>query len=295
MKTSRMFPFLVFFCVPSLVMAQASTTKQRVQSPAELGPEPKIIVTDAKATTAGISVGIQAQNLGTMGFWFERKDKSSGEWIQIIDSLQIKVPGDLRDSAQLVSASVVAPVLLPDKSTDYRVGVFGKAKADDPRDWTYSNLLLFQGFDNVPKSIANSIELQFSDQSLKISTETDEKVVLKASWHVGGHTGFGFQVTSEMENPYVELNYAAIPKESSGQFPAIDIALSDQSGHTLQEAKIAVKVVATQTQPSAQTVATKVANVKNQPVDSNQAKNTKFSWSELARTGLGALMKFFAI
>jgi hypothetical protein len=289
MKTLWMLVLSVFFCIPFTVQAQVLKAKSRILAPPppDLGPEPNIFLTSAEASNSGLKLVVQAARVGVIGVQIERQDNMTGSWVILVDGIEFPVPSNLKDAIEPVGSSFVAPLLLPGTDNSYRALVYGKVRADDPRDWKYSNALVLHGFDNVPKPITNSIQLEFSDQSLTISTETDEKVVLKASWHVGGHTGIGLQATSEMQNPKVDLSYGSLPKEPSGTFPAIDIALLDESGHTLQEAKVAVNVASTQA------VKSRVTSVKDQPNDSKQSQNTKFSWSELAKTGLGALAKFF--
>jgi len=174
MKTKLAFVLLGLWSIPFLSAAQVTSANQDKGQQIPLGPEPEIILIGAKATPSGVELEIQAKNLGTMGIWFEKRNKTTGEWSHLINGLDFPVPPELRDTSQEVGTTFVVPYLLPDKNNPYRAGLYGKAKADDPRDWKYSNLREFEGFDNTPKPIANSIELQFSD-SLSSPTKTETR------------------------------------------------------------------------------------------------------------------------
>jgi hypothetical protein len=271
------------------VQAQVNTTAN-VATAQDFGPVPKITLIDAKASAAGLKVDIQAVHLGFMGVQVEVLEKGTGTWISMIDGIYIKVPTELRDTSDEVEGSLNVPLLMVGSDTKYRLIVFGKTSSSDQRENVYSNLKTFDGFDNVLKPIANSIDLQFAQDSLTIATKTDDKVVLKASWQIPGAQGpVGLEATTNVQNPKVALSYAALPKDSSGGFPALDIGLYDQNGNRLQEAKIAVSVAANKP------VSDKINSVKNEPTTSGRSSSTKFSWADLAKTGLGALMKYFTL
>jgi hypothetical protein len=296
MKTLCIGIVLSVLCLPWTSYGQGPTTTttptpSTTSTPAaDLGPQPTITLMTVKATAAGLNVELQAAHLGEMGIQVDKQNKVTGTWVPYVETIYMPIPADIKDTSEPVGGSLVVPLLMPGAEVFYRVLVVGKSKPTDPRDWTNSNLTTCYGFDIAQKPIANSIELQFSEDTLTISTKTDDKVVLKASWQVGsGGTPYGLQATANMQNPAVSLNYGALPKDTSGGFPVMDIGLFDENGTRLQEAKIAVKVASTKP------VANKVDSVKNDPVTSSKSSSTKFSWSELAKTGLGALMKYFTM
>jgi hypothetical protein len=250
-----------------------------------------IIIRNVKPSARGLDVDVQMTHVGFMGASVEKQDKTTGNWTSVIDAMYLPVPNDLKLTETAVGGTVLLPLVLPGKDQTYRLSFFSKNNQDETADFANANPLTFSGYDApTPKPIANSINLEFSTDSLTISAKTDDKVILRASWQVtGSDTPYGLQATTNMQNPKVQLNYGALPKSSSGAFPAMDIGLFDESGSALQEAKIAVAVAANKT------VTDKVKAVKDQPAASAKSTSTKFSWTDLAKTGIGALMKYFTL
>jgi hypothetical protein len=278
---SRMLLFvsLLVLCKSDLVVAQSATS-------------PVAEIRNVKAGAHGLAVEVLLARVGYIGAFVDKQNKGTGNWLTVVDTITLPLPAELNGTTDNVDGNILFPLVMPGKDESYRLTLFVKERRDDAASaFVYSTPLTFAGYDApTAKPISNSINLEFSQDSLTISAKTDDKMILKAAWQVSGtDASFGLQATQNMQNPKVQLSYGALPKNASGGFPAMDIGLFDQSGAPLQEAKIAVSVVADKS------VTDKVNSVKDQSSTSSKSNSTKFSWSDLAKTGLGAVMKYFTM
>jgi hypothetical protein len=263
--------------------------------PVSIGQDIKPTVTVLGATPGpkGLDLDVQLTNVGFLGAEVDSQNKSTGSWIPVVNDIFVPLPTELKNSPQPVGGHLILPLLVPDKNVQYRVLVSVKVM-DDVKyyatDFINSNTVLFNGYDpNPPKPPLNSIGVQFGLEKLTIAVKTDNKVTLQASWQIEGSSGpVGVQVTQNMQNPSVDLPYAAIQNSAKG-FPAMDLILKDEHGANLQEAKLAFTVQVDKT------TSDKVNAVKSQPVSSSQSSSTKFSWGDLAKTGVAAIMKYFTV
>ncbi len=235
-----------------------------------------------KAGSNGLNVNVVLARVGYMGAFIDKQNRETGNFVNVVDSIVVPLPAELNQSSDNVQGDILFPLVMIGKDQTYRLTLYVKTRRDDATSaYVYSTPLTFSGYDNSTKPIANAINLQFSQDGLTISAKTDDKVTLKASWQVSGSdSSFGLQAVQNMQNPKVQLSYGELPKSAAGGFPTMDIGLFDQNGSPLQEAKIAVAVTASKD------VTSKVSSANS---------STKFSWSDLAKTGLGAVMKYFTM
>lgn len=242
----------------------------------------------ATAGVQGLVISLQLTDVGFLGAEIYKQNKSTGGFVSFIDGTFIPVPSDYRNTSTSVGGQVTFPVLVPDQTAVYRVRLMAKT-ADDPKEnYIFSNPILFSGYDPNPlKPPLIPLALQFASDKLTISAKTDNKVKLTAGWQLQSAAApIGVQVTQTVQNPSVDLLYSSL--SSSSQFPAIDLALDDEQGVQIEHAKLAFTVKVDQA------TSAKVNSVKNEPVSSNKSSSTKFSWGDLAKTGVAALLKFFA-
>ena len=232
-------------------------------------------------TAKGLEIGVTFARVGYVGLFIDKINKGSGSWVNVVDSFSMPLPGDLNLTSQTVDGVLQYPLVLPGKDETYRLTLYGRARREDTGSASvYSTPQTFMGFDPpAQKPITNSINLQFSQGDLIISAKTDEKVTLKAAWQVGGSDQpYGLIASENSPNPSIKLSYGALPPSANGSFPAMDIGLFDEHDVRIQEAKIAVSVT---------------TDKSTKAKISKPTSNTKFSWSELAKTGLGAVMQYF--
>lgn len=264
--------------------------KSSLGSDAQPAPaSPQVNILTVTPGTMGLDVNLQIAGTGFLGVEVLKLNESTGQFVSVIDGAFIPVPGDLRMTATPVGGHLIFPILVPDKNAKYRARLMAKTADVQTENFVYSNPIVFAGFDPSPaKPALTSISLQLGTDRLTISAKTSDKVTLQAGWQMANDAApIGVQVKQNVQNPSVDLMYSFLPTTSQS-FPAIDVALLDEKGAVMEEAKLALTVKVDKA------TATKVNAVKSQPDNSSKSASTKFSWSELAKTGIAAVLKYFS-
>jgi hypothetical protein len=253
------------------------------------------------ATPNGIKAHLTGQNTRDLSFSIEKKDKGTGNFVPWIKGVTLSAPPNLGNS-YLLSDDISIPVLVAaDPTEEYRLYVFGSATIDEKAAWVTDNMPspIMRGYS---PNITDTIKLEFTSDELIISALTSNIAKLTAIWCIPGpaeNTPIGVQATETDRNPNLGLPFAILDqarKKAATQAasapvstPAFQISLEDMTTGIKQQALITLSVNVGQQQ--AKVNAVKGESDPNTPI----SKKTKFSWGDLLKTGVSAILKYFVI
>jgi hypothetical protein len=285
--------FALLFGALSLVLGQAPATngspKGLVTTP-PAGKKPQnlshVQIQDVTSTANGVNVVMLASHVAMLYFAIDRPDPNSTTTIEVISGLTVnKVPEEIRGDYD-ATGTVTLPILLdPKLSSSYVLTTWAKSENNEDMDWgTYAGPRKFDAY-MTPKTPPPPVfKLEFGPKDLTVSADTGDKIAkLSAVWQAGDKVVDSASTTKP--NPSVPLSFDNLKSSATGQnFPALALSLEDQTTHETQQASIQLAVA------SSQAVSSKVSNATNNPA---QQSKTKFSWADLASTGIGAILKYF--
>jgi hypothetical protein len=261
--------------------------------PPQPPPPPKNLasfdVQNITATPSGLKIVIIGSNIGLLDFRIDRQDPNVQNPIPIVSDLSVtQIPDELRH-VQEATGTVILPILLDAKTSKrYFLTTFAKSEDITEMDWgTVKNAKAFDGYDAPTAPTPPVFKLSFAPDAVTVSVSTDKPSNLTAEWHAEGKVVDTASVKNS-QDPSVPLSFGKLNPPTAGQpqtLPAIALTLEDPNSHVTQQASIQLSVASNQAV---------TAKVKQQASanPSNQAK-LSFSWSDLAKTGIGALLKFF--
>lgn len=261
--------------------------------PPQPSPPPKNLasfdVLNITATASGLKIVIIGSNIGLLDFRIDRQDPNVTNPIPIVSDLTVtQIPDELRH-VQDATGTVILPILLDAKTSKrYFLTTFAKSEDITEMDWgSVKNPKAFDGYDAPMPPPPPVFKLAFATDAVTVSVSTDKPSNLTAEWHAEGKVVDTASVKNS-QDPSVPLSFTKLTPPTAGQpqtLPAIALTLEDPNGHVTQQASIQLSVASN---------AAVTAKVKQQASanPSNQAK-ASFSWSDLAKTGIGALLKFF--
>ena len=280
-------PFVAIVCLQLLNLALHPATHAQTAST----PIATVNLKDAKATSEGILASVMFSHADIFYAQVELLDQGSGNWNTYLRTAPQPVPTPLANTDQEKAGNLTIPVLTPDSKQRYRLILFVSPIAEPntasaasrfglgAASYTNSSRVPFDGWS--PGSLL-PISLRFNSDSLTVSAKTKNLATLTAGWQIESQNNpVGIQEQQNHQDPSVELKYADLSTSSSpSSLPAISIKLQDGTGNS-QESILTISVNLTQQVKST----TKSAAA--------QPDKAKFSWSELAKTGIKGLLTYF--
>jgi hypothetical protein len=270
-----------------IVCASLASLAALAQGPrATNAPGVQLNIDSVIATPSGIRARITGENIQEFSFNVDRLDKTTGNFLVYIYSIEVPATDAFRGS-NAASDDVNIPIIVAaDSSVTYQIHAWGSPSLDKVV-WTEAPApKLFQGYSTT---VTDSIGLDFSASKLTISAKTTTPVTLKAGWQVSDGQ-IDMQASERVQNPSLPIDFSNLKSPSGKGLPALRISLEDPNRGIIQEARITLSV----TVAGDKTTKDQVQAIQAQP-SSNQSNNTKFSWKQLAQTGLGAIIKYFAV
>jgi hypothetical protein len=258
-----------------------------------------IDIRDAKATSEGIQATVILSHADVYYAEVQLLDNDTGEWGPYVTTLAQPVPGPLANTNTNKSGTLTIPILTPGGSTEkYRLTLYVSTRTEAGPNthrgfftntqtaFTSSTPLRFDGLSltQPPVSQLTPISLKFNSDKLTVAAKTGEVASLSAAWQVPGNSNpVGMQAMQNHQDPTVDLMYAdlGVPAANAQDpsLPEIKITLQDK-GNT-QETIVSIAVNVTQQVKAAKKSA------------QAQPGKAKFSWSDLAKTGVAGLLTYF--
>lgn len=274
---------VVAILVSLLPQSSTSTTQKKTQNKAYLR------ITGATASATGLVLEIKGDNINVLAVKVDQTGSQSP--VAVVDWFSVapaNIPSQLRNDSGPTSASVNLPILVADSNTKYTIGAWAKSAQDDNMDWTDEETETFNGFE-VTKTQVPDLKLTFTSETLNLSVSSGSSIeTLAAQWQIGAHTTDIVKTTSQ--DPSVSLRLADLTTSGSpSALPSLVFSVEDSKTHQTYETHLAISVVVDQN------LGTKVQQAKAASSSSGGNKSTKtnFTWSDLAKSGLGAVAKYF--
>lgn len=280
-------PFVVTLYCVLLTFTSLSTTNAQTAS----APIATVNLRDAKATPEGIVATVTLGHADVYYAQVQLLDQGTGNWNTYLSTAPQPVPTPIGNTSQEKAGTLTIPVLTPDSKQRYRLILFVSPVGDSNTigassrfglgapSYTNSSPAPFDGWS--PGSL-QPISLRFNSDSLTVSAKTKNLATLTAGWQIESQNNpVGIQEQQNHQDPSVDLKYADLSTSSSpSSLPAISVKLQDGGGSS-QETVLTISVNVTQqlksTKQSAQA----------------QPSKAKFSWSDLAKTGIAGLLTYF--
>jgi|HubBroStandDraft_5_1064220.scaffolds.fasta_scaffold57927_2 hypothetical protein len=266
-------------CLSAQAIGQSpATTKANPPKPQNLST---FNIQDVSASPTGISVVIQGQNVQVLSASIDRQDPKTGTNLPVVNSVGIaEVPPEIRNPTGSAIGTAKFPIVVSaDPNTQYTLTLWAKSGDDAEMDWGTPQSRIFRGYVRPP---SQTFKLEFSADSLNVSVETPEIKTVKAEWQLGAST-----VSTESntgQNPKVALKYTALGG-TGAELPGLVLTLEDPKTHEVQESRVTLAVAA---DPNLKN------KVKTAKADTAQKQSkASFSWQDLAKTGVGALLTYF--
>jgi hypothetical protein len=246
---------------------------------------------DAKATPEGILASVTLSHADVFYAQVQQLDQGTGNWNTYLSTAPQAVPTPLANTDQEKAGSLTIPVLTPDGKQRYRLILFVSPIAQ-PNAASAANRFGFAAasytnsspapFDGWSPGSLQPVSLRFNSDSLTVSAKTKSLATLTAGWQIESQNNpVGIQEQQNHQDPSVELKYADLSTSSSpSSLPAINIKLQDGSGNS-QETILTISVNVSQQLKS------------GTPAAKAQPNKAKFSWSDLAKTGIAGLLTYF--
>jgi hypothetical protein len=270
---------------PSLAIALAITPalfgQNKPKSP--LQNQSMINIENLSASATGISVEVLGQNVQMLSASIDRQDPKTGTNLPVVNSVGISdIPPAIRNQTGSAIAAVMIPVVVSsDPSIQYTLTLWAKSTDDETgsMDWGTPQTRIFKGYTH-PKP--QTFKLEFSADALNVSVQTSDIETIKAEWQVGTRTVSTESTTAQ--DPKVALKYSALGT-TGNELPALVLTLEDPKTHELQESRVTLAIASDQ-------------NLKNKVTQAKAAKpqtqgKASFSWQDLAKTGVGAILTYF--
>jgi hypothetical protein len=225
-------------------------------------------------------VKIEGQNVQALLARIE-KQVETGTYLPVLNSVGIiDIPTELRNPSGSGVGTVKFPVVVSaDPKTRYMLSLWAKSGYDNDMEWGNAKTRVFSGY--APPT-PQTFKLEFSSAALNVSVDTSDMETVTAQWQLGKRT-----VATESNTgapPTVDLKYAALGSTGS-ELPALVLTLENPNTHEIQEARVTLAIAA---DPSLKTKVTK-ATTENP----DKQSKASFSWQDLAKSGIGALLKYF--
>ncbi len=271
--------FATLFLFTAGVYAQP-TPPQRVQAPIN---ESQLSVQSIVPNSAGITVSLTADHVEQIGCGLEKQNLGTGNWVSVINSVWFSLPSELAGTLSPTSGKVTLPIIVQaDPSVLYRLSFWTKStkSTDDGMDWYNSVPMTFKGYEST---VSQTFKLEFTSDALKISAKTSDVATLTAAWQFPGETPVSAQESIEKQSPDVSLSFAALQAKPSS-VPSLVLTLVDKATNQKQEARLTLTVAST---PD-------VSKKVNQISAASNPSKQNLSWGDIAKTGISALLKFFA-
>jgi hypothetical protein len=207
-----------------------------------------------------------------------------------------------------VSTTITAPFKpAPDPgsgaSEPYQLVLTAQSEAGDK----YGDTAAPRVFHGYPPNIADNITVTVMGDGLQISANvkqvfgrSDRQAQLLAKWTAGTDpqefTGLARSATPSIKLPFASMGTSG----TQNGLPTLYISLNDPVYGIKEEADIKLVVDPKSTDPKdtakkSAAVKSDIQQAQQTGNDTGSASNPKFSWKDLAKTGLGALIKYFAI
>lgn len=244
-------------------------------------------VQNITATATGVNIVMIGSNIGLLDFRIDKQDPNVPNPIPIVSDLTVtQIPDELRHN-QDATGTVILPIILNAKvSKRYFLTTFAKSEDISEMDWgSVKNPKAFDGYDTPATPTPPVFKLSFAQSAVTVSVSTDKISNLTAEWHAEGKVVDTASVKNS-QDPSVPLSFGKLTPPTAGQpqtLPAIALTLEDVNAHVIQQASIQLSIAS---DPA--------VNAKVKQATANPNKNTNFSWGDLAKTGIAALLKFFA-
>lgn len=236
-------------------------------------------------SATGISVEILGQNVRVLSASIDRQDPKTGSNLPVVNSVGIAdIPSEIANpSVQAVGTAKFPIVVSSDPNTQYTFTLWAKS-ADDPNmDWGNPQTRIFKGYAPPVKPTAPTFKLTIGTDALNVSVDTPNLIeTVTAKWQYGNNTVSTESTTGE--NPSVALKYDSLGGKS-GELPSLVLSLTDPKTGDVQESRVTLAVAADQSL----TTKAKQASQEN----SDKQKKASFSWQDLAKSGISAILKYF--
>jgi hypothetical protein len=269
--------------VPSLAVLLVFTATALGQNKPKTPPPNRsmINIQNLSASATGISVEILGENVQILSASVDKQDPKTGTNLPVVNSVGIAdIPPEIRNQSGSAIATVKIPIVVSsDPSTQYTLTLWAKSGADEDMEWGAPQTRIFRGY---VRPAPQTFKLEFSSDALNVSVETSDIKTVKAEWQLGKSTVSTESTTAQ--NPKVALKYSSLGATGS-ELPALVLTLQDPKTQEVQESRVTLAVAADQN------LKTKVTQAKAaKPQTQGRAS---FSWQDLAKTGIGAILTYF--
>ena len=264
------------------VTASYSKTEHPLSFPAEYPGEPplendaQVQIKSVTAGPTGIKVTLKVTHMAVLAFNVKQL-VPTGKWIPIVPAIWINPPNDLIKTSEEVEGTVTLPVLVePNASAQYQLQANVKSANSSDMLWNTDNSDIFNGYTPEP------FQLNFGSDALTISATSSDVETLKAAWHYGQGVPTDMVASKTQESPSVGLPYSTLHVSDGKDMPSLFLELTDANGQIREQARVAITVDVS-------------PGMKKKIQDSTKTNNsnTKFSWGDFAKTGIGAVLRYF--
>jgi hypothetical protein len=272
---------LVAFLLGALLLPASHASEQETKArPENLAA---VNIQSVSSSPRGIAVGLIGRDIQVLVVDVQKRDPKTPKAIDVAMGLDITdIPRNLQDHEN-GSATINLPIIVEkDPNTQYTLALWAKSVADEHMNWVQDSRP-FQGYARPP---VDTFKLDFGKDALTISVENPNESPkiskLKAEWQVAKRTVASMDNTST--DPSVPLKYSSLGQTgASKDIPSLILTLEDMGTHEVREARVKLAVAS---DPSLQA---KVDQAKQ----TGQQGKKKFSWQDLAKTGIGAILTYF--
>jgi hypothetical protein len=257
------------------------------QNQAQTVPTATLELRKAVASSAGIRATVSLTHAKVLFLKIEAQNSGTGNYDQpYIPWMFVPLPSVLQDTPNPVVEDILIPVVIPgDTSKHFQMFLYTSAAVDANGASSVYTVSSPYPLDGYSPALTKAFTLKFNQQTLTVSAQTAAIVNMTVSWVVEDTSGtkrsVGMSAMNNHQDPSVDLQYSDLGAANPSSLPSIDVKLTDPNTQESQEAVFAVAIAASQD------LKTKAKTA--QPTDK---KNT-LSWSDILKTGLGALLKYF--
>lgn len=233
----------------------------------------------------GISISMTAGNVDLLYVQLDKQNPGTGSWVPVVPWTQVVLTNELKNTTEPTQGTILVPIVVePNPSLFYRVTLDTKSEDSTEMDWNISIPMTFHGYEST---VSQTFNLKFASDALTVSAVTKDVVTLTAEWQIQGETVVSSRESVQRQSPQLQLSFAAL-QSAKGSTPSLILTLEDAATHRKQEARITIAVSSTSD------LKQKVSNAANG--GSNGGSNDKkvFSWKDLAKTGVGAMLQYFS-
>lgn len=239
----------------------------------------------------GIKVKITGKNIQLVNFQIKKFDKESQDFEVYAYSIQCLTPEKFRTSDMSTYIFPLPIIIAADPEARYKIWASASPTLESNQWVEAPKEMEFYGFSS---KVADTIDLNFTPEQLTISAVTNNIAVLRAGWSIPGtpeNTKTILEESRTMQNPSLPLKFAALGQPSGRQGPALQISLEDPTRGIVQQALITLSVSV----GSNTSLRSDVQTASQEPPTISPQKSKKFSWIDLAKTGISAILKYFLI